>query len=63
MLKKKKKIMKSIYCRRLNSQYFGAPKSGAPKLRSPPAVAGIAEVRGGPTPLRSNVAQSVDILH
>jgi len=35
--------MEFIYCRRLNSQYFGAPKSGAPKMR-PPAVAGTAGV-------------------
>jgi len=36
--------MKFIYCRRLNSQYFRAPNSGASKKRPPhpPAVAGIA---------------------
>jgi len=34
--------MKLIYCCRLKSQYFGAPKSGAPKMRGIPAVAGIA---------------------
>jgi len=49
-LKKKKKfIMEFIYCRRLKSQYFGAPKSGASKMRGLPAVAGIAG--GVPTPL------------
>jgi len=43
VLKKKKKTttkkqfnMEFIYCRRLNSQYFGAPKSRAPKMRGPP---------------------------
>jgi len=32
-LKKKEKqfILQFIYCRRLNSQYFGAPKSGGPQ--------------------------------
>jgi len=46
VLKRKKQqfIMEFIYCRRLNSQYFGAPKSGAPKMRGLPAVAGIAGV-------------------
>jgi len=35
--------MKFIYnCRKLNSKYFGAPKSGAPKMRGLTAVAGIA---------------------
>jgi len=42
-------IMEFIYCRRLNSQYFEAPESGAPKMRGLPAVAGIAG--GVPTPL------------
>jgi len=46
---KKKFIMEFIYCCRLKPQYFGAPKSGAPKMRGLPAVAGIA--RGVPTPL------------
>jgi len=42
--------MEFIYnCRRLKSQYFRAPKSGAPKIRGLPAVAGIAG--GAPTPL------------
>jgi len=35
VLKKKNFIMKFIYCRRLNSQYFGAPKSGAPRCVAP----------------------------
>jgi len=37
VLKKNKKqfIMEFIYCRWLNLQYFGAPKSGAPKMRPP----------------------------
>jgi len=34
--------MKFIYCRRLKSQYFGAPKSGVLKMRGFPAVSGIA---------------------
>jgi len=34
--------MEFIYSRRLNSQYFGAPKSGDPKMRGLLAVAGIA---------------------
>jgi len=40
----KKKIMEFIYALsyRLNLQYFGAPKSGVPNMRGPPAVAGIA---------------------
>jgi len=33
--------MEFIYCRRLNSQYFGAHKSGAPKMQGLPAVASI----------------------
>jgi len=41
--------MKFIYCRRLNSQHFGAPKSGARKMRGLLVVAGIAG--GVPTPL------------
>jgi len=42
--------MEFIYCRRLKSQYFGAPKSGTPKIQGLPAVARIA---GGVfTPLR-----------
>jgi len=41
---KKRFIMEFIYCRRLNSKYFGAPK-----MRGSPAVAGIAGVV--PTPL------------
>jgi len=41
--------MEFIYCRRLSLQYFGAPKSGAPKMRGLPAVVGIAG--GVPTPL------------
>jgi len=36
--------MEFIYCRRLKSQYFGTPKSGAPKMRGLPAVAVIAGV-------------------
>jgi len=41
--------MEFIYSRRLKSQYFGAPKSGAPKMRCLLAVAGIAG--GVSTPL------------
>jgi len=41
--------MEFINCRKLNSQYFGAPKSGAPKTRDLPMVAGIAG--WVPTPL------------
>jgi len=44
---KKKFIME--YCCRLKSQYFGAPNSGALKMRGLPAIAGIAG--GVPTPL------------
>jgi len=33
--------MEFIYCRRLNSQYFAAPKSEALKMRGLSAVAGI----------------------
>jgi len=36
--------MEFIYCRRLNSQYFGAPKSGALKIRAPPR---LPVLRGG----------------
>jgi len=49
---KKKIIMEFIYCRRLKSQYFGAPKSGTSKMRGLPAVASIAG--GVPTPLAVN---------
>jgi len=38
VLKKRKVIMAFIYCRRLNSQYFGVPKSGAPKMRASPRL-------------------------
>jgi len=31
-----------IFCHRLNSQYFEAPKSGVLKMRGLPAVAGTA---------------------
>jgi len=47
---KKKTIYYGVYiCCRLKSQYFGAPKSGAPKMRGLPTVAGIAG--DVPTPL------------
>jgi len=39
---KKKIFFEFIYCRRLNSQYYGAPKSEDPKMLGLPAVAGIA---------------------
>jgi len=43
VLKKKKQfIMEFTYCRKLNSKYLCAPKSGAPKMRGLFAVAGIA---------------------
>jgi len=45
---KKKFIMEFIFCRSLNSQYFWAPKSGAPKMRAP-TVSGIA---GGGVPTK-----------
>jgi len=41
--------MEFVYCCKLKSQYFGAPKSGAPKIWGLPVVVGI--LGGVPTPL------------
>jgi len=36
--KKKKNILEFIYCRKLNLQYFGAPKSGPPRCGASPRL-------------------------
>jgi len=48
----KKNIIMEFMPYRLNSQYFGTPKSGAPKMRGFPPSPATAGIAGGvPTPL------------